>query len=83
MHLFVKTIAGETLKIECEGGTTIEQFKQTIQQQEGMEGIPPDRMRLIYAGKQLEPNDRSIADCHCMKGSTFYLVLREDGGQAS
>ena len=76
MQLFVKTLSGKTISVECEPDESIESLKEKIM---AKEGVPPDQQRIIFGGKQLD-TQKNLSDYDIDDDSTLHLVLRLRGG---
>ena len=48
MIIFVKTLTGKIITVDCEPSDTIEYIKAKIQE---LEGIHPDKQILIFGGR--------------------------------
>ena len=70
MQIFVKTLTGKILTIECGPTHTIKEIKGLIWDKEG---IPQIQQKLFYAGRQLK-DDRCLADYNIQKEKTLHLI---------
>ena len=81
-QIYVKTLSGKTIPLEVTSWSTIDDVKQLIRCREG---IPTDKMRLVFDGKALE-DGRTLRDYRGAHGnyiqpkSTIHLIMRLRGG---
>ena len=75
-HIYVKTLTGKTIVFDYKSTYTVADIKAQIQNKEG---IPPDQMRLVFDGRQLE-DERTLGDYNIDKKALLHLILRLRGG---
>eukprot|EP00486_Rosalina_sp_Unknown_P014863 CAMPEP_0201594142 /NCGR_PEP_ID=MMETSP0190_2-20130828/191545_1 /ASSEMBLY_ACC=CAM_ASM_000263 /TAXON_ID=37353 /ORGANISM="Rosalina sp." /LENGTH=447 /DNA_ID=CAMNT_0048053629 /DNA_START=34 /DNA_END=1377 /DNA_ORIENTATION=- len=75
MQIFLKTLTGKTVTLDVEPSYTALDVMKGVQEKLG--NIEIGSMRLIYAGKQLDPeSDSTLSDWNIQKESTLHLLFR-------
>ena len=84
MQIFVKTLTGRHITLNVEPTDTIAAVKIKIQEKEG---TLPARQRLIFEGKQLTEEEKTLQDYNMQRDSTIEMVAHFDhcvcGGEIS
>ena len=75
----VKTLTGQTFKLEVHATDTIFSLKQQIEKKRN--GIPLEQQKLFYLGRRLE-DARTLSEYNIKKKCTINLVLHIRGGPA-
>ena len=71
--IFVKTLSGKVIKLMLDPTDTIHQLKLQIYEREG---VPLEKQRLIFNGKQIHSEeDAMLQDLSIGEGSTVHMVL--------
>lgn len=72
LTLTVKMLTGKTIYVTVSANATTLDLKKAVQDKEG---IPPDQMRMVYAGHQLE-DDYPLRAYNILNGASLHLLLR-------
>jgi large subunit ribosomal protein L40e len=77
MQIFVKTHTGKTITLDINPSDTIASVKAKIQEQGG---IPVDQQkRLLFEGKKLKDDSRTLSDYNIQKDDTLDLKVPKVG----
>ena len=77
MKVFVRKLGGKSMTIEVDATDTIENVKAKIYDREG---VPPEQQRLLFAGKQLDEEQWTLADYQIGNSAILDYVIRLRGG---
>lgn len=77
IQIFVKTITGGVITVAVRSTDSVQSLYIAVHRREG---VVSSSFRLIYGGKQLEP-ERSLLEYGLQNGSTVHLLIRLLGGK--
>jgi ubiquitin C len=71
LQIFIKTVTGKTISVDVDSSDLIDTIKTKIQEKEG---VPRDKQRLIFAGKQLQDN-LTVSHYNLAKEGNLHVVF--------
>jgi ubiquitin C len=71
-QLFLKTLNGVHRRMRIPFSDSIEVVRRCVKY---LDGIPCEKQRLIFAGKQWE-DGKALRDCRVARNTTVHLMLR-------
>ena len=74
--IIAKTLSGQTIPLECNGLMTIIEIKKLLN---NVIDDPPDQIRVIFKGKQLEDKNL-VKDYGICLGDSIHIIIRLRGG---
>ena len=74
VHISVQELSGNRIALEMGRAATIKDIKLQIWAEKG---IPREQQRLIFGGRLLLADDRTLAECNIQNGVTLHLVARD------
>ena len=76
MQIFVKNMTGRTIILDVLPSYTIRKIKELLKK---YDPNPPEIQKLLFKGKYLEDDDKTLADYNIQKESTIYLKINLRG----
>jgi len=77
MQLFVRTLTGETVTIDCTSASTVEYIKAVLAEKTGVDA---EEQRLLFAAKPLD-DETTVEECGLIEESTIDMLAVLDGGK--
>ena len=75
MQIFVNTLAGRTVTLDMKASDTVDHMKWAIWITMGKDGPRPIDQQLIFEGKQLDDDEKTLSDYNIQKGSTLHMLV--------
>ena len=72
MRIFIRGICGHIVPLCVDTSDTVADLKEWI---ENLSGYPQDRQTLVFAGKVLHDDCRSVADYRIQEDSSVFILL--------
>ena len=78
MRIFIISLIGESIEIECTEKTTINEILQKLYEKTD---IPVEQQQLIYLGNRLYEVENSLEHYGIKDETTLHMVLKIKGGR--
>lgn len=73
MQIFIRTLTGKVYVITIDREDSLEKLKEALFDESG---FPPELQRLIYRGKQMDDDSKTLADYGISNDAEFSLIVR-------
>ena len=76
MQIFFKTLTNKIITLEVDESDTVETIKDKFYDKEG---VPIDQQRLVYCGRQLHEDFRTLSEFNIKDKDTIHVIYRLRG----
>ena len=71
--IHIQMLSGQILHLDCRVGDTIAELKERIQE---AKSTPPEQQSLIFLGRVLEDDSKTLTECNIHLGDTVHLTYK-------